>query len=73
MRVTIAHEYRVSGRRPAIWVAAALFVCVAGLMALQGSAFVNWLPLVLGGGTILWLLIRNPVYGLRVEQDRVVL
>lgn len=69
----VVYEYRLSGRRPTVWLSALVFAGIAGVLAWEGAAFIFWLPLLLGGGLVLWALIRNPVNGLQVTEDRLIL
>lgn len=71
--MTTLYEYRLSGRRPAIWGAGAVFLVISLLMASEGAALVIWIPVLLGGAMILWALIRNPVNGVQVTEDSLIL
>ena len=67
------YEYRRSARRPAVWLAAA-FVAF-----LVGKALVEPTPVVVtllwgGAGAMLgWMLLANPIAGIRVDDDHLTL
>lgn len=71
--MTVLYEYRLSGRRPAIWLSGAAFVLMGTLMATYDAAPVVWVPVLIGAGMILWALICHPINGLRLTDESLIL
>ena len=71
--MNILYEYRLSGRRPTIWLSGMAFVLMGVLMATYNADPIIWFPVLIGFGMIAWALISNPVNGLRVTDRDLIL
>ena len=67
------YAYRETGRRPMVWLAAGVFVFLMWLAVTKSAPVFIYVPWALGGGMVAYLLVRNPVSGVRLFEDRLVL
>ena len=71
--MSMIYSYQERGRRPITYVAAAVFCFVFGAGVYHGAPWYFCLPVVLGGAMIFYLLVKNPISGLIVQPDALVL
>lgn len=71
--MSIVYSYREKGRRPATYLAAVVFLFVFGAGVYHGAPWYFCLPVVVGGAMIFYLLVKNPVSGVVVQPDALVL
>lgn len=67
------YEYRAVGRRPTVWAAAAVFLFLLVLALYNGAPWYVWAIWGPCAGMVLYMLICNPVSGLRLTEDRLTL
>lgn len=71
--MSVVYSYQERGRRPVTYVGAAVFLFVFGLGIYHGVPWYFCLPVVVGGAMIFYLLIKNPISGLILQPDALVL
>ena len=71
--MSMIYSYQEKGRRPATYLAAAVFLVMFGVGIYHGAEWYFCLPVVLGGAMIFYLLVKNPISGVVVQPDALVL
>lgn len=63
------YEFELRGRRPASWLFGAVGAFFLALVAFEPPPLLIWVPLGLFLVMTAWLLIRNPVTGMRLSVE----
>ena len=66
-------SYKEPGRRPATYLAAVVFALFFGAAVTYGAEWYVYLPVVLGGVMLLYMLVKNPVSGVALLDEFLVL
>ncbi|WP_375227925.1 hypothetical protein [Roseobacter sp. S98] len=67
------YAYRLQGRRAVVWIASILMVLVLTMAATQSAPWYIWVVWVPVAAFLLNELIKNPVRGLRLTRDTLIL
>ena len=67
------YEYRLSSRRSAIWLAAALVAFSLGYAVVNSAPAILTVICATGGVLLGWMLMANPMSGIRVDHETLVL
>ena len=67
------YAYKEPGRRPITYLAAVVFVGLLGVALYHGAPVFYYVPVLGAGSMILYMLVKNPISGLLLLPDRLIL
>ncbi len=71
--MTELYAYKEAGRRPVTYLAAVVFAALIVIALHQNAPLFYYVPLVAGGAMVLYTLVKNPISGLVLLPDRLIL
>ena len=71
--MTELYAYKEAGRRPVTYLAAVVFAALIVIALYQNAPLFYYVPLVAGGAMVLYTLVKNPISGLVLLPDRLIL
>lgn len=71
--MTELYAYKEPGRRPVTYLAAVVFAVLLFVVVHYDAPLLYHAPVVVGGSMILYMLIKNPISGLVLLPDRLIL
>lgn len=67
------YEYRRAPGKGAVWLACIAVVMLLAAVILNGADHLMWLVWTSGAVTLAWMILPQPVSGIRVDDDHLVL
>lgn len=71
--MTELYAYREQGRRPIVWLAAAACVGMICVGLYHEESWLLMTPVYAAGAMLLYMLVKNPVSGVQLFEDRLIM